>query len=82
VGKFGVGARRQADGRITIAKGGLQRGAQLHRIEQAANVGFAEMKIRHGLKFRGGLILQKLKRKHFEDHERTVSGTKNARGAG
>lgn len=52
VSQFDVRARRQADGWITIAKRGLQRGAEFGGMEQAANVGFSEMEVWHEMERR------------------------------
>ena len=46
VRKFSVGTRRKADGGIAIAKSGLDGGAELGGIEEAANVGLGEMRVR------------------------------------
>jgi hypothetical protein len=52
VSQFGVGAWRQADGRITVTKRGLEGSAKLGRMEQAANVSFGELEIGHEMKRR------------------------------
>ena len=43
MGKFGVSARREAEGGIAIAEGGLDGGAELRGVEEAANIGLGEM---------------------------------------
>ena len=47
--KFGMGALRQADGRIAIAKAGLDRSDKLSGIKQAPNVSFGKMGIGHSV---------------------------------
>jgi hypothetical protein len=47
VGNFRVGALREADGRIAVAESGFEGSAELSGIEQASNVGFSQMRVRH-----------------------------------
>jgi hypothetical protein len=59
VGEFGMGALREADGGIAIAKCGLEGSAELSGIEQAANVGFGEVRAGHSLGFVANLFYRK-----------------------
>jgi hypothetical protein len=49
VGKFGLRARWQADGGIAVAEGRFNGCDELRGIEEAANVGFGEVRVGHSV---------------------------------
>jgi hypothetical protein len=51
VREFRMGTLREADGGIAIAKGRLDRGAEMSWIEELANIGFGEMERGHSMGF-------------------------------